>query len=335
MSGVHYLEVSGDEDGQRLDRFLQKHLKGIPFGLLQKLMRKGQIRVNSKRVKAATRLERGQQVRIPPLEDRAPPEKNRVSDRDTELIQSIVIYDDGDIIGLNKPAGLATQGGTNIKRHIDGMLDVLSKKDGVNKAGVRPRLLHRLDKDTSGVLLLARSAEIARQMGKVFEGRDIRKIYWALTVPAPEINEGEIRAPLIKAGGLDGHGAKEKMVVDARNGQHAVTLFDVVDRAHKQLAFVAFWPRTGRTHQIRVHAAHMGCPILGDGKYGGQEAMIDGIEHPRRVHLHARMVRFTHPKTGKLVEIQAPLADDLRKSWKNFGFDVNSDYNAFADIKKV
>lgn len=326
MSGVHYLEVSEDENGQRLDRFLQKHLKGVPFGLLQKLMRKGQIRVDSGRVKPSTRLETGQKVRIPPMEDRAPEEDKRISERDIQLIQSIVIYDDGDIIAINKPAGLATQGGTGIKRHIDGMLDVLS-----NKEGVRPRLIHRLDKDTSGVMLLARSANIARDMGKIFQGRDIRKIYWALTVPAPEINSGEIRAPIMKAGGE----GKEKMVVDVEEGQDATTLFDIVDRAHKQLAFVAFWPRTGRTHQIRVHAAHMGCPIVGDGKYGGQDAFIDGVEHVKRVHLHARAIRFMHPKTNKLVEIEAPLADDLKKSWKSFGFDVNSKYNAFEDIKKV
>ncbi len=326
MSGVYYLKVLEDENGQRLDRFLQKHLKGVPFGLLQKLMRKGQIRVDSKRVKASTRLETDQKVRIPPMEERAPQERTKISDKDKELIKSIVIYDDGDIIALSKPAGLATQGGTNIKRHIDGMLDVLK-----NKEGVRPRLLHRLDKDTSGVLLLARSAEIARQMGKMFKGRDIRKIYWALTVPAPEINSGEIRAPLIKAGGA----GYEKMVVNIEEGQHATTLFDIVERAHKQLAFVAFWPLTGRTHQIRVHAAHMGCPIVGDGKYGGQEAMIDGMDHVRRVHLHARSIRFIHPKTKKLVEINAPLADDLKKSWKSFGFDVNSNYNAFSDIKKI
>jgi 23S rRNA pseudouridine955/2504/2580 synthase len=326
MSGVHYLEVSEDENGQRLDRFLQKHLKGVPFGLLQKLMRKGQIRVDSKRVKAATRLESGQQVRIPPMEDRDPVEKTTISERDEKLIKSIILYDDGDIIALNKPAGLATQGGTNIKRHLDGMLDVLKDKNGV-----RPRLVHRLDKDTSGLILLARSAEIARKMGKIFQGRDIRKIYWALTVPAPEMNNGEIRAPLIKAGGL----GQEKMVVDVENGQHATTLFDIVDRAHKQMAFVAFWPRTGRTHQIRVHAAHMGCPILGDGKYGGQDAMIDGMEHVRRVHLHARAIRFVHPKTKKMIELSAPLAEDLQASWKNFGFDPNSDYSAFSDIKDI
>lgn len=326
MSGVHYLKVSEDEDGQRLDRFLQKHIKGIPFGLLQKLMRKGQIRVNSKRVKAATRLEAGQSVRIPPMEDRAPQERKSISDRDIDLMRQMVIYDDGDIIALNKPAGLATQGGTNIKRHIDGMLDVLT-----NQEGVRPRLIHRLDKDTSGVLLLARSANIAREMGKIFQGRDIRKIYWALTVPAPEINNGEIRAPIIKAGGM----GNEKMVVDAEEGQSATTLFDIVERAHKHVAFVAFWPRTGRTHQIRVHAAHMGCPILGDGKYGGAEAMLEDMNHVRRVHLHAHNIRFTHPRTGKLVEISAPLPQDMQESWCSFGFDPHSNYVPFDDIKKV
>ena len=325
MSGVYHLIVTEDEDGQRLDRFLQKHLRGTPFGLLQKLMRKGQIRVNSGRVKASTRLEAGQKVRIPPMEDKKYEEKEIISEKDAAFIQSLVIYNDGDIIALNKPAGIATQGGTNVTRHIDGMLDALVKKDGV-----RPRLIHRLDKDTSGVLLLAGSSNMARDMGKIFSGRHIRKIYWALTVPAPEMNNGEIRAPIHKAGGI----GNEKMVVD-EEGQPATTLFDVVERAHKQLAFVAFWPRTGRTHQIRVHAAHMGCPILGDGKYGGQEAFLEGIDHVRRVHLHAHSIRFKHPKTNKMVEISAPLADDLKASWKSFGFDVNSSYNAFDDVKKV
>ena len=326
MSGVYYLEVTEDEDGQRLDRFLQKHLKGTPFGLLQKLMRKGQIRVDSKRVKAATRIAKGQAVRIPPMEDKKFEDKDKVSAKDADFIRSLVIYDDGDIIAINKPSGLATQGGTNINRHVDGMLSALIK-DG----GPRPRLVHRLDKDTSGVLLLARSSNIARDMGKIFQGREIRKIYWALTVPAPEMNNGEIRAPIHKAGGI----GNEKMVVDGEEGKPARTLFDVVERAHKQVAFVAFWPRTGRTHQIRVHAAHMGCPILGDGKYGGQEAFLHDMNHAKRVHLHAHSIRFKHPKTKKQVEISAPLADDLKASWKSFGFDINTKYNFFDDVKKV
>ena len=326
MSSVYHIEVSDDEDNQRLDRFLQKHLKGTPFGLLQKLMRSGQIRVDSKRVKASTRLVAGQSVRIPPMDPaKRDQHQKKISARDAEFIKSLVIYDDGYLIALNKPAGLATQGGTGITRHIDGMLEVLS-----NEEGVKPRLVHRLDKDTSGVLLLARSSQMARDMGKIFQGRDVKKIYWALCVPAPEINNGEIKAPIRKAGAP----GQEKMIVDPEEGQRASTLFDVVERAHKQVAFVAFWPRTGRTHQIRVHAAHMGTPILCDGKYGGKNAFIEGLDVKERVHLHARSIRFTHPKTKKLVEIDAPLADDIKKSWKALGFDPNSDYIPFGDVKK-
>lgn len=325
MSGVYYLEVTEDEDGQRLDRFLQKHLKGVPFGLLQKLMRKGQIRVDSGRVKPATRLEKGQKVRIPPMDAPKTKAKRELTDEDVAFMKSLVIYDEGDILAINKPAGLPTQGGTGIKRHIDGMLEALSNKDGV-----KPRIVHRLDKDTSGVLLLARSADMARKLGELFKGRDIRKIYWALTIPAPEINQGEIRAPLIKAGGE----GNEKMVVDVDKGQNAITLFDIVERAHKQMAFVAFWPKTGRTHQIRVHAAHMGCPILGDGKYGGQEAMIEDVDHPRRVHLHAQSIHFNHPDHKRAVSIAAELSDEMKKSWRNFGFDDHTDYIPFQDIKE-
>jgi len=324
MSGVYYLEVTEDEDGQRLDRFLQKHLKGVPFGLLQKLMRKGQIRVDSGRVKAATRLIKGQKVRIPPMDPPKPQESRELSQSDIEFMRSLVIYDEGDIVAINKPAGLATQGGTGIKRHLDGMLEALK-----NEKGVKPRIVHRLDKDTSGVLLFARSADMARKLGELFKGRDIRKIYWALTIPAPEINQGEIRAPIIKAGGE----GNEKMVVDVERGQNATTLFDIVERAHKQMAFVAFWPKTGRTHQIRIHAAHMGCPILGDGKYGGQDAMIDDVDHPRRVHLHAQSIFFKHPDTKKEVGIAAPLSDEMKKSWRSFGFDDHSTYIPFADVK--
>lgn len=194
MSGVRYLTVSDDEDGQRLDRFLQRHLKGTPIGLLQKLMRSGQIRVDSKRVKSSTRIVSGQAVRLPPMEDKRS-EAVSISDKDAQMMRDMVIYDHGGVIAVNKPAGLATQGGTNIKKHLDGMLEVLADKDGV-----KPRLVHRLDKGTSGILLLARSAEMARQLGKVFQGKDIRKVYWALTVPAPEINSGEIQGAMKKAG---------------------------------------------------------------------------------------------------------------------------------------
>ena len=324
MSGVRHLEVSEDEDGQRLDRFLQKHLKGVPYGLLQKLMRKGQIRINSKRAKASTRLEQGQSVRIPPLEDK--PQKDKtifISDADKDMIRNAVLYNQHDIIVLNKPAGLATQGGTNVKKHLDGLLEVLK-----DEKGVKPRLVHRLDKDTSGVILLARSAKMAAALGDLFKAKKIRKIYWALTVPAPEINEGEMRLPVMK----DMDGDKEKMIV-TEGGQAATTFFDVMERAHNKIAFVAFWPKTGRKHQIRVHTAHMECPILGDFKYGGEEAIIESVNHAKRIHLHAFSIEFNHPINNKPIYVEAPLPEDLKQSWTGFGFDPYHSKKPFSDIK--
>jgi len=178
-------------------------------------------------------------------------------------------------------------------------------------------------------LLLARSAEMARELGRIFQGHHIRKIYWAVTVPAPEMNEGTIRAPLRKAGAP----GNEKTIVDPEDGQEATTLFEVVERAGKKAAFVAFWPRTGRTHQVRVHAAYMNCPLLGDGKYGGRAASLDGLDLVRRVHLHARQISFFHPVSQKRISIQAPLPPDLQKTWATLGFDARGGDRVFADIQ--
>lgn len=315
------ITVPEDDDGQRLDRWLKKHM---PFGLAQKLIRKGAIRVNGKKVKQDAKLFAGQEVRLPPFD--APEEKARkqgVSAADAEFIRSLIIYKDDDVIVLNKPHGIAVQGGTNIKKHIDGMLDAL-----VSRKGVRPRIVHRLDKDTSGVLILARTAEAARALGKLFKGRDVKKIYWAVTAGAPEQNEGTVTAPLVKAGG----GQKERIVIDDKEGKTAVTDFIVLERAAKQAAFVAFWPRTGRTHQIRVHAADiLGCPVLGDGKYGGAAAHLDGPGILSRLHLHARRMILPHPlKKGEVLDVSAPLPDDLAGSWRAFGFDTNLTADPFA-----
>lgn len=329
MSGVQHLTVSPDDDGQRLDRWLKKNAPDMPFGLMQKLIRKGQVRVDGKRVKPDTRLSGGQSVRLPPLQDKDKSDGYRLSDKDAALIKSWVVYDDGDVIALNKPAGIASQGGMNIERHVDGMTEALTGKDGV-----KPRLVHRLDRDTSGVLLLARSAEMARQMGKIFQGRHIKKIYWAVTSPAPEINEGEVNAPLKKGeSGAD----KEKMIVDETEGQHALTLFEVVERAGKKAAFVAFWPRTGRTHQIRAHAWVMGCPILGDEKYARvltnpEQEISFGVDVAPRLHLHARSVSFRHPRTRKDITIEAPLSPELAKSWQTLGFDSAAAEGVFGRI---
>ena len=296
MSEEQLLTVSEDDNGQRLDRWLKKHMS---FALAQKLIRKGAIRIDGKKVKQDTKLVAGQEVRLPPMEDNKPvsrtkPEKKGVNAENAAFIRSLVIYKDEDVIALNKPAGLAVQGGTGTTRHIDGMLDAL-----VNRTGVRPRIVHRLDKDTSGVLLLARSAEAARELGHLFKGRDVKKIYWAITTPAPEQSEGTITAPLVKAGG----GHKERIVVDDKEGKSARTDFIVLDKLGNQAAFVAFWPRTGRTHQIRVHAADvLGCPVLGDGKYGGSAARIEGMED---------------------------LPEMLQESWKTLGFSTSAKVDPF------
>ena len=326
MSNVRHIEVAKDDDGQRLDRWLKRHVPELPYVLAQKLMRQGQIRVDSKRAKAETRLKAGQDVRIPPIATIGQREKTRkeISDKDRAFIKSLVIYDDGDVIALNKPADLATQGGTKMKRHSDGLLDALK-----NKEGVKPRLVHRLDKDTSGVLLLARSAQAARVLGETFKGREIKKIYWAIVAPTPKILKGTIRAALIKGGGP----RKEKMLVDEKDGKKSRTDYSVLENVGDDAAFVAFWPRTGRMHQIRVHAQVMGCPIIGDGKYGGSGAKIETMEHAKRLHLHARRVILPHPMRKGTIDVTAPLPPELVTSWKNFGFSPNDKSDPFEDME--
>ena len=324
MTGVRHITIVADEDGQRLDRWLKKRLPDIPYGLAQKLIRDGQLRVDGKRAKADTRLKEGQDVRIPPVHEKAVGEKPKLGDKAAAFMQSLVIYDDGEIVAINKPHGLATQGGTNTRHHVEGMLDALK-----NKEGVRPRLVHRLDKETSGVLLLARSAKMAKILGELFKGRDIKKIYWAAVTPIPEQNEGTIRAPIAKGLFKD----KERMVVDEEEGKKAFTDYVVLETMGKDAAFVAFWPRTGRTHQIRLHAEVMGCPVIGDAKYGEKSQNIDGLDLSNRLHLHARRVLFRNPSRKGWIDIVAPLPADLQQSWKALGFSANLKTDPFGDIE--
>lgn len=343
---VEHVTVSEDDDGQRLDRWLKSYAPSIPYGLAQKLIRKGQLRVDGKRAKADTRLVAGQDIRIPPIDSKPQrsDKKSPLSAADKAFIKSLIIHDDGDIIALNKPSGLAVQGGTNMTRHVDGLLEAL-----LNEEGVKPRLVHRLDKDTSGVLLLARSAKVAKQMGAMFKGKDIKKIYWALVAPTPELSNGAINAPLLKAGG----GNKERMVVDEEEGKRALTEYSVVESALDKAAFVAFWPRTGRTHQIRVHAELIGCPVLGDHKYRGKKRGAEhagpkqhgsghdevigvdglkGVECANRLHLHAQRISCKHPTKKGMLDIVAPLPPELVKSWKTFGFDSKYKQDPFENI---
>lgn len=317
MKQVRHITVSESDDGQRLDRWMKKIVPEIPYVLAQKLIRKGQVRVDGKRADMDTRLSAGQDVRIPPVEIKTTTKKEYIpNDKDRALLADITIFDDGDIIAFNKPTGLASQGGGGVEWQIDEMLVMLA-----DRKGRRPHLIHRLDRDTSGVLLCARSPSAIRNLGRSMMGRAAVKIYWALTVPAPQDNEGLIRAPLAKATGP----LKDRMVIDeGPEGKYAATDFKIMERAGSKAAFVAFRPQTGRTHQIRVHAADvLQCPLIGDDKYGGAAARLPDMGLSDRLHLHARRLCIPHPKLeNKMLDITAPLPADLEKSWRAFGFDV-------------
>lgn len=323
---VDNVMVGEEDDGIRLDRWLKKKYPDTTFSNLQKILRTGQLRVDGKRAKGDMRLVKGQAIRVPPQMALALPKNERgLTKKDVDFIQSLVIYKDEHIIAINKPAGLATQGGTKINRHVDGMLD------GLIYDGVRPHLVHRLDKDTSGILLLARNPKIAKRMGELFQGRDIRKYYWAITVPTPLQHQGKIKTTIAK---VDGPGGEKMRGVSEDKGKTALTYYQVMETAFNKLAWVAFWPKTGRTHQIRVHALEMGCPLLGDYKYCHHQPILDELpELPNILHLHARRVILPHPVTGKKLDITAPLDPVMKKTWKFFNFNPDDKSDPFEDVE--
>jgi 23S rRNA pseudouridine955/2504/2580 synthase len=297
----------------RLDRWFHRHFPNLTQGALQKMLRTGQIRLDGARVEANARLKPGQQLRIPPLPQDAakPPSARPVSERDAAAIERMVIYRDASVIVLDKPQGLPVQGGPGIIRHVDGMLDAL--RFGYEE---RPRLVHRLDKDTSGVLILGRTAAAASRLAAAFRGRDAEKTYWAVVIGRPHPLEGRIDLPLAKLGGQ--RGERVAGVADGE-GTRAVTLYRVVDSAQRQAAMLELRPLTGRTHQLRVHCAEaLRCPIMGDGKYGGEAAHLEGFGNT--LHLHARALRLPHPEGGVL-ELAAPLPAHMKETFGLLGFD--------------
>lgn len=326
--GATQRTVSADDADVRLDRWFKRHYPHITHGHLEKLLRTGQVRVDGHRAKAGTRLEAGQSVRIPPLPETsgpvAAPAAPRMDKRDAEDLKARILYRDDDVLVIDKPAGLAVQGGTGMTKHLDGMLDALRLG-----AAERPRLVHRLDKDTSGVLLLARTGVAASRLAAAFRGKDIRKYYWAITVGVPKPFQGKIDLALAKQTTARG----ERVAADAEDGVRAVSFYSVVDNAHRQAAWVALWPRTGRTHQLRVHMAAIGTPILGDGKYGGQQAFLDGADLPRRLHLHARRVVVPHPRGRGVIDVTAPLPAHMKTTWGYFGFDTDDDGDPFSVVE--
>lgn len=306
--------VWASERDTRLDRWFHRHFPQLTQGALQKMLRTGQIRVDGKRVESNTRLLGGQQVRIPPMPEGEAPKADPkpVDERDAIALQRLVIYRDDSVIAIDKPQGLPVQGGPGIAKHVDGLLDAL--RFGSDE---RPRLVHRLDRDTTGVLLLARTPAAAAALARAFRGRDVQKTYWAIVVGRPHPLEGRIDMSLAKQGGASG---ERTVPSDARDATRAVTLYRVVDSAQKRAALLELTPLTGRTHQLRVHcAAALSCPILGDGKYGGAAAHPDGFGD-RTLHLHARALSLPHPDGGTL-DLAAPLPPHMKETFTFLGFD--------------
>ncbi|WP_310498414.1 RluA family pseudouridine synthase [Sandarakinorhabdus sp.] len=312
--------IAEDDDGIRLDRWFQRHQPGISFNIISRWSKTGAVRLDAAKAGPGDRIAAGQALTWPdtlPVEAAPRPARPaqrpraELSDDQIEYMRSLVIYRDKHAIVINKPPGLATQGGTGITTSVDAMLDALQYD-----ATTRPRLVHRLDKDTSGVLLIARTGRGAAFFAKSFSARDARKTYWGLTIAAPRLTEGEIDAPMAKQPGSGG----EKMHVDYENGLAAKTRYRVIERAAARAAWVAFMPVTGRTHQIRVHAAAIGNPLVGDGKYGGKESFLTG-GISRKLHLHARRLRIDGPDGVKL-DVTAELPTHMAESFDMLGFDL-------------
>jgi 23S rRNA pseudouridine955/2504/2580 synthase len=315
VPGVEIVTVKDSEDGERLDRFLRARHPELGFAQVQKLLRTGQVRVDGGRAKASERVAAGQAVRIPPLAEApvgaAVPHPPRPGD--AAFLKSLVLYEDRDVMVLNKPAGLAVQGGSGTTRHIDGMLAALADPDGE-----RPRLVHRLDRDTAGCLLIARTRSAAVALGKTFRTRAARKIYWALAAGVPNPRQGRISTFLAKQHGEGG----EKMRVAAHgedDASHAVTYYAVVEKAGKAASWLSLKPVTGRTHQLRAHLAHIGHPILGDPTYGAPaESLPEGL--PPTLMLLARRLTLPHPRRQGTIDVTAPLPEHMRAAFALFGF---------------
>jgi 23S rRNA pseudouridine955/2504/2580 synthase len=350
MAAIQTITVEPDEAGMRLDRWFKTHYPDLSFGHLQKLLRSGQVRVDGGRVKTNARLEAGQAVRVPPMgpslgdptpqrggggppkavEGAPPPSplrgttspaaQGRTGGRgprpsDADALRAMILYEDDDVFVFNKPQGLAVQGGSGLTKHVDGMLEAFR-----DRKGQKPRLVHRLDRETSGVLVVARTRLAAQKLTAAFRTRSTRKIYWALVMGVPKPKQGRISTWLAREEG------EERMKV-ARHGSddssHAVSLYSVVETAGQKLAWLSMRPVTGRTHQLRAHAAHIGHPIIGDPKYFEAEESWDfpgGIQ--KKLHLHARRIVIPHPSSGDPLDVTAPLPPHMQQSWNLLGFDA-------------
>jgi 23S rRNA pseudouridine955/2504/2580 synthase len=314
--------VRAGDDGLRLDRWLKKYYPSLPHTLVQKLVRTGQVRVDGGRVKADARLSAGQEVRIPahftaPAAEAAPSLQPPpgLSKADRDFIERMILFENDYIIILNKPAGVAVQGGTKTSRHLDGLLAGMADRFG----GERPRLVHRLDRDTSGVLVVAKDRQTAARLGRLFQTRSVQKIYWAVVRGIPKPPQGKVEASLVKAAGPGGDRVRKARPGEQELAQHAATYYSVIDRAAQKVAWVSLKPVTGRQHQLRAHMDILGTPILGDQKYGDvAEMTMDGIEN--KLHLHARRITLKDAKAGD-IDISAPLPSHMARTFELLGFE--------------
>jgi len=316
MAGVETREVAPDEDGMRLDRWFRSHYADLPHSRLEKLLRTGQVRVDGGRVKASTRLAAGQAVRVPPLPPTAASTSTvakALTKAERAFLASITLYEDDDIMVLNKPPGMAVQGGTKTTHHLDRLLEALG-----DSPKTRARLVHRLDRNTSGVLVVAKRREVAAKLGRAFQTRSVRKIYWALVKGVPKPQQGKVEAALVKAAGPEGDRVRKARPGEQERAQSAVTHYAVVDRAARQVSWLSLKPVTGRQHQLRAHMAILGHPILGDEKYHGDRDLPEGVEN--KLHLHARRISFPHPSGAGIVDVTAPLPEHMKRSFELFGF---------------
>jgi 23S rRNA pseudouridine955/2504/2580 synthase len=323
MAGVEQIKVEAGEAGMRLDRWFKSHYPGLGFSHLQKMLRSGQVRIDGGRAKSDTRIEPGQMIRVPPLEvdrkgDAPLTQRTLRGVDDGDALKKMILFEDPKVFVFNKPSGLAVQGGSGVTRSVDSMLEAFR-----NKKGEKPRLVHRLDRDTSGVLVVARTRLAAMKLAEAFRGRDAKKTYWSLVKGVPRKREDKLSTWLVKDQTSDG----DKMRV-AKHGEdgadHAVSYYRVVEQAGQTLAWLEMEPYTGRTHQLRVHAAHIGHPIIGDPKYFEADTNWDfpgGIQN--RLHLHARRIVIPHPDKG-VIDVTAPLPPHMRQSWRLLGFDEAS-----------
>lgn len=319
-TGVQTLTVTPDEADMRIDRFLTARFPQLAFTHIQRIVRKGELRIDGKRVKPNERLLAGQTVRVPPLkidERPAAPRSLKHASDDLAFLKSITLYEDKDVLVLNKPMGLAVQGGSGTTRHVDGMLECMR-----DAQGQKPRLVHRLDKDTAGCLVIAKTRFAATALAKSFRSRSARKVYWALVAGVPRVKQGRISTYLAREEMLDGDARMAVAQHGDEGASHAVTYYALIDNVAQKLSWLSLKPVTGRTHQLRAHTAHIGNPIVGDPKYFNVEnwELPGGIQ--KKLHLLARRIVIAHPRTGKPLDVTAPLPPHMQQSWNLLGFDT-------------